>query len=48
MSNAKKGPVLAFNAYKEFTDVELDAEIVVCVMTHFGMECVNGKKNKIL
>jgi len=42
MSNAKKGPRNSFNAYKEFSDVELDAQIVVATMTHFGMQDING------
>lgn len=43
MSNAKKGPVMGFNAYKEFSDVELDAQIVVSAMTYFQMKNIDGK-----
>jgi len=43
MSNAKKGPKTSFNVYKEFSDVELDAQIIVATMTHFDMKDINGK-----
>ena len=42
MSNAKKGPIQDFNAYQEFTDVELDAQILACCMIHFGMKTIDG------
>jgi len=43
MSNAKKGPGSEFNAYKEFSDVELDAQIIACCMVHFKMKSIDGK-----
>ena len=46
MSNAKKGPETSFNAYKEYSDVELDAQIVLCTMTYFQMKSFDGKLKK--
>lgn len=34
---------MGFNAYKEFSDVELDAQIVVSAMTYFQMKNIDGK-----
>jgi len=42
MSNAKSGPKDAFNAYKDFSDVELDAQIVASAMLHFEMKDIDG------
>lgn len=42
-TNAKKGPHEAFNAYSEYNDKELDAQIVAIAMTYFGMENIDGK-----
>ena len=42
MSNAKKGPIKDFNAYQEFTDVELDGQILACCMVHFDMKTIDG------
>ena len=44
-SNAKKGPHKSFNAYKEFSDIDLDAQVTVCAMTHFGMSNIDGRYN---
>ena len=43
MSNAKKGPKDAFNAYKDYSDVELDAQMVLSTMTYFDMKSIDGK-----
>ena len=48
MTNAKKGPKDAFNAYKDFSDVELDAQIVAATMVHFNMETIDGMKLNVL
>ena len=37
-TNAKKGPHKAYNAYKEYSDKELNAQIVEMTMTYFGMK----------
>ncbi|XP_066910178.1 uncharacterized protein [Clytia hemisphaerica] len=42
-TNAKKGPHKAFNAYSEYTDKELDAQIVSIAMTYFGMKNIEGE-----
>ena len=42
-SNAKKGPHSAFNAYKEFTDKELDGLIIAAAMNEFKMKLFDGK-----
>ncbi len=42
-SNSKKGPHKAFNAYKEFSDKELDAQIVAATMEYFEMKEFEGK-----
>ena len=47
MSNAKKGPTKDFNSYKDFTDVELDAQIITCAMTHFEMKKIEGMYPKL-
>ncbi|XP_066929560.1 uncharacterized protein [Clytia hemisphaerica] len=41
MTNAKSGPKKAFNAYKDFSDVELDSQIVACAMVHFDMKNID-------
>jgi len=46
-SNAKKGPAKDFNSYKDFSDVELDAQVIACSMVHFKMENINGKYDLI-
>ena len=43
MTNAKKGPKKDFNAYKDFSEVELDAQIIICCIMYFGMETIDGK-----
>ena len=48
MSNAKSGPDKKFNAFTDFTDVELDSQIIVSSMVHFGMESMEGMHKKIL
>ena len=42
-SNAKKGPHDAYNAYRDFTDKETDAQIISATMKHFNMEKIDGK-----
>ncbi|XP_066918127.1 uncharacterized protein [Clytia hemisphaerica] len=41
MTNAKRGPHHAFNDYKDFSDVELDAQILAATMAYFNMETVD-------
>jgi len=46
-SNAKKGPHKAMNAYEEYSDKELDAQVAAITMDHLGMsnfECNNDSK----
>jgi len=43
MSNAKKGPDKDYNAYRDFCDVELDAQIIMCTLAHFKMTSCDGK-----
>ena len=43
MTNAKKGPLHDMNAYKEFSDAELDAQIVAYCMVLFYMKTFDGK-----
>ena len=42
-SNAKKGPHDAYNAYRDFTDKETDAQIISATMKHFNMEKSLGR-----
>ena len=42
-SNAKKGPHNAFNAYSEFSDKELDGQIIAIALNYFGIDCVEGR-----
>lgn len=42
-TNAKKGPAKEYNAYKDFSDIELDTQVVICSMIHFSMEKMEGK-----
>ena len=42
MTNAKTGPKDASNAHKDFSDVELDAQIVASAMVHFDMKDIDG------
>lgn len=42
-SNAKKGPHQAFNAYKDFSDKELNAQVIAATMTHFQMQSYDGE-----
>jgi hypothetical protein len=42
-SNAKKGPKEDLNAFKEFTDIETDAQLIVAAMSHFNMKKFEGK-----
>lgn len=43
MGNAKKGPEKDFNAFKDFTDVELNSQIILCCMVYFKMTSMDGK-----
>ena len=43
MSNAKKGSHAAFNDYKDFSDLELDSQIIVATMAFFDMKSIDGK-----
>ena len=42
MTNAKKGPKKDYNAYKDFSDAELEAQVISCAMVHFNMEKMEG------
>jgi len=41
-SNAKKGPAKEYNAYKDYSDMELDTQVISCAMAHFSMEKMEG------
>ena len=45
MSNAKKGPHKSFNAFKDYSDKELNAQIVAMTMTYFQMQDYGGMLN---
>lgn len=36
-SNAKKGPAKEYNAYKDYSDMELDSQVIASTMVHFSM-----------
>ena len=42
-SNAKKGPHSNYNAYKDFSDKELDSQICTMAMEYFNMDFFSGK-----
>ena len=42
-SNAKKGPNQAYNAYKDFSDKELNAQVIAATMTYFEMKSFDSK-----
>lgn len=41
-SNAKKGPAKEYNAYKDYSDMELDTQIIASAMVHFSMTNMEG------
>lgn len=41
-TNAKKGPHKSFNAYKDYSDKELNGQIVAMTMTYFQMNDYAG------
>ena len=41
-SNAKMGPKKNYNAYRNYTDMETDAQIIVMSMDYFNMTDING------
>lgn len=41
-TNAKKGPAKEYNAYKDFSDIELDTQVIASAMVHFSMEKMEG------
>lgn len=42
-SNAKKGPHQAFNAYKDFSNKESNAQVVAATIAYFQMKSIDGK-----
>ena len=42
-TNAKKGPKVDYNAYKDFHDRETEAHIVASFMKFAGMSSIEGK-----
>lgn len=42
-TNAKQGPMVDFNAYKDFHDREFEAHVLASFMTFVGMETMEGK-----
>lgn len=42
-SNAKKGPAKEYNAYKDYSDMELDTQVIASTMAHFSMTQIEGK-----
>ena len=47
-TNAKKGPKVDFNAYKDFHDREIEAHIIASFMEFAGMKSVQGDDACIL
>ena len=47
-TNAKKGPKVDFNAYKDFHDREIEAHIIASFMEFAGMKSVQGDDTCIL
>ena len=47
-TNAKKGPKVDYNAYKDFHDREIDAHIAASFMKFAGMTSISGKWFNIL
>lgn len=47
-TNAKKGPKVDFNAYKDFHDRETEAHIIASFMEFAGMKSVQGDDTCIL
>ena len=47
-TNAKKGPKVDYNAYKDFHNREIDAHIVASFMKFAGMTSISGKWLNIL
>ncbi|CAH3163452.1 unnamed protein product [Porites lobata] len=45
-TNAKKGPKVDFNAYKDFHDREIEAHIIASFMEFAGMKSVQDKPTK--
>ena len=42
-TNAKKGPKVDYNAYKDFHDRETEAHIIASFMKFAGMTSIEGK-----
>lgn len=47
-TNAKKGPKVDFNAYKDFHNREIEAHIIASFMEFAGMKSVQGDNTCIL
>lgn len=42
-TNAKQGPMVDYNAYKDFHDREFEAHVLASFMTFAGMNLIEGK-----
>ncbi|KAK3728962.1 hypothetical protein QZH41_016825 [Actinostola sp. cb2023] len=46
-TNAKKGPHVDYNAFKDFNDREVEAHIIASFMTFLGIDSLDGKPTNV-